>query len=84
MDPKWLTWYGASSFLLGIVLFFPIRKLITNMSINRHQRKKNRVMTDEEMAKLKKKTTMFAGILAVTVAFLYNRLVMFKYFGGLG
>jgi hypothetical protein len=74
-----LVWYGLSSLLFGIVLFFPVRKLMLAMSINRQQRKLKREVTDEEREILKRKVTFWAAGLAVTFAFFYNRFLFFKF-----
>ena len=76
-----IIWYGISSFLLGWILFYPTRKLITGMAVNKFQRKENRQATPEEIERIRKKTTLYAATLAITFAFLYNKFVMFKYFG---
>lgn len=74
--------YGITSLLLGILLFFPTRKMMLAMSINRHQRKVKREATEEEKDILKKKVTPLAAAIAVTFAFLYNKVVMVKFFSG--
>lgn len=82
MSDMMVIWYGATSFLLGLILFFPTRKFISAIAINKLQRKENREATAEEMAAIKKRTTYIAAIVAFTFAFIYNKFVMFKYFGG--
>ncbi|MDH3744987.1 MAG: hypothetical protein OES47_07800 [Acidobacteriota bacterium] len=77
-----LAWYGLSSLLFGIILFFPVRKLMLAMNINRQQRKLQREVTDEEREILRRKVTVWAAGLAVTFAFLYNRFLFFKFFAG--
>jgi len=74
-------WYGITSLILGVILFFPTRKFMTSMAVNKLQRKENRQATAEEKEKIKGRTTMYAAIVAITFAFLYNKFVMFKYFG---
>ncbi len=71
-------WYGVSSLLLGILLFFPLRKLMLAMNINRQQRKLNRELTDEERERLKRKLTILAAVIAVTFAFFYNKYLLFR------
>jgi hypothetical protein len=71
-------WYGISSFVFGVLLFFPVRKLMLSMSINRLQRKVNRAATGEEIDALKKKVTPIAAALAVTFAFIYNKVLILK------
>lgn len=76
-----LLWYGISSVVLGVLLFFPVRKFILAMSINRHMRKTQTELTAAEREALKRKVTVIAAVIALTFAFLYNRFVMFKFFG---
>jgi hypothetical protein len=73
-------WYGITSFLFAAVLFFPVRKLLMSLNINRIQAKKKRALTEEEMKVLKKKVTVIASIIAVTFAFFYNKYMMLKFF----
>jgi hypothetical protein len=72
-------WYGFSSVLLGILLFFPVRKFILNLNINRLQSKKNREVNTEELEALKKKVTILAAVISVTFAFIYTKLVLLKF-----
>ena len=74
-------WYGISSLLFAIVLFFPMRKLILAINVNRHQRKMRRAITEEEQDNLRKKVTVVAAVLAVTFAFLYNKFLFVKFMG---
>jgi hypothetical protein len=76
-----MIWYGITSVLLGLILFFPTRKVISSIAINRLQRKENREATAEEVEKIRKSATVYAAFVAFTFAFLYNKFVMFKYFG---
>ena len=82
MENTLVLWYGITSFILGVVLFFPLRKIILAMSVNRMARKEKREVTEAEVARIKKRVTVIAAIIAVTFAFIYNRVVMFNYFGG--
>ncbi len=75
-----LAWYGISSVVFGVVLFFPMRHLILAINVNRHQRKVQRAITEEERQTLKQKVTVVAAVLAVTFAFLYNRFLFAKLF----
>ena len=72
-------WYGVSSLLLGILLFFPLRKLMLAMNINRNQRKLNRELTDEERERLHRKVTILAAFIAVTFAFFYNKYLFVRF-----
>jgi hypothetical protein len=73
-------WYGFSSVLLGVLLFFPVRKFILNLNINRLQSKMNREITAEELEALNKKVTVTAAVISVTFAFFYTKLVIIKFF----
>lgn len=80
MNPMLTVWYGVTSFLFGIILFFPLRKLLMVLNINRFQAKNNRAITEEEMKALKKKVTLIAAIIAMTFAFFYNKYMMLKFY----
>jgi hypothetical protein len=73
-------WYGVTSFLFAAVLFFPVRKLLLAININRIQSKNKRAVTEEEVQLLRKKVNVIAAIIAVTFAFFYNKYVMLKFF----
>ncbi len=75
-----MLYYGITSVVFGVLLFFPVRKLILAINVNRHQRKTGRAITDEEHAILMKKVTVVAALVAVTFAFLYNRFLLAKLF----
>ncbi len=79
----YLLWYGITSTVLGILLFFPTRKFILTLNVNRHQSKVGREISSDELARLHKKVTMISACISVTFAFIYNKVVMFKYLGGL-
>lgn len=72
-------WYGVSSLVFGVVLFFPLRKLMLAMNINRQQRKLNRELTAEEREILKRKLTILAAAISVTFAFFYNKVLFLKF-----
>jgi len=73
-------WYGVTSFLFGILLFFPVRKLFMALNINRHQAKTKKPITPEQLEALKKKVNIIAAILAMSFAFFYNKFMIVKYF----
>jgi hypothetical protein len=73
-------WYGVTSFLFAAVLFFPVRKLLMAININRIQAKSKRAMTDEEVQRLRKKVNIIAALISVTFAFFYNKYMMLKFF----
>jgi len=73
-------WYGITSFVFAVVLFFPVRKLLMAININRIQAKNKRAVTEEEVQVLRKKVNIIAAIIAVTFAFFYNKYMMVKFF----
>jgi len=73
-------WYGITSFIFAAILFFPVRKLLMAININRIQAKNKRAVTEEEIEILKKKVNVIATIIAVTFAFFYNKYMMLKFF----
>lgn len=81
MAQWFVVWYGLSSFLLGLLLFWPLRKFILALSVNRYQRRTQETMSAEAFAQLRHKVSLIAAVVSMTFAFLYNRFVLFHYFG---
>ena len=73
-------WYGITSFIFAAVLFFPVRKLLMAININRIQNKNKRAITEEEVQALRKKVNIIASLIVVTFAFFYNKFIIVKYF----
>ncbi|NOQ66563.1 MAG: hypothetical protein GQ556_05050 [Desulfobacterales bacterium] len=73
-------WYGATSFLFAAVLFFPVRKLLMSINVNRIQNKHKRAVTEEELKILKKKVNVVAAIISVSFAFFYNKFMIVQFF----
>ena len=72
-------WYGVTSFIFAAVLFFPVRKLLMSININRIQNKNKRAVTDEEVKILRKKVNVIAAIISVSFAFFYNKFMMVQF-----
>jgi signal transduction protein with GAF and PtsI domain len=72
-------WYGVTSFIFAAVLFFPVRKLLLAININRIQNKNKRAVTEEEVQVLRKKVNIIAAIISVTFAFFYNKFMMMQF-----
>ena len=83
-DTMQTAWYGVTSIIFGILLFFPIRKLMVAMSINKLQRREKRAATEEENTKIRKKMTPIAAAISVTFAFVYNQLLLQRLMGIVG
>ena len=73
-------WYGITSFLFAAVLFFPVRKLLLAINVNRIQNKTKRAVTEEELEILKKKVNIIAAIISVSFAFFYNKFMLVQFF----
>jgi Na+/pantothenate symporter len=73
-------WYGVTSFIFAAVLFFPVRKLLLAININRIQNKNKRAVTEEEVLALRKKVNIIAAIISVTFAFFYNKFMIVQFF----
>ena len=74
-------WYGLSSVIFGVILYFPTRKLVLAMMVNKQQRKLNRELTEEELQPIRRKAYVSAAIVAMSFAFLYNRFIMKAFLG---
>lgn len=79
---RYLLWYGVTSLLFGIALFFPVRHFMLALNVNRHQRRLQRNVTDEERQALKKKVGVWAVLISLTFAFFYNRYLLSGLLGG--
>jgi len=73
-------WYGITSFVFAAVLFFPIRKLLMAININRLQNKNKRAVTEEEVQALRKKVNIVAAIISASFAFFYNKFMIVQFF----
>ena len=76
-------WYGITSVLFGVLLYFPLKKFMLSMAINKKQRKLKRSLTEDETGKIKKKVYIIAAGAAMTFAFIYNKVVMIRFMGGM-
>ena len=68
-----LMMYWASSFVLAVLLFFPVRKIIFTIRVRGLQRRLKREATEEEQEKENQGAKFWAGLITVTFAFLFNR-----------
>ena len=79
MDPNRI-WYVISSIILAALLFRPVKKLIFVQRIRRAEAKLKRALTEEERKEIEKKTVPVAAIITLTFAFLFNGMIMGKYY----
>ena len=66
-DPIWIV-------LLSAVLFFPVRQLIWILYVRKKQ-KIQKIVSDEERNKLKKRATLTAILLCVVFSYIYVKQV---------
>jgi len=79
VDPNRI-WYVVSSIILAALLFRPVKKLIFVQRIRRAEAKLKRALTEEERKEIEKKTVPVAAIITLTFAFLFNGMIMGKYY----
>jgi hypothetical protein len=73
-------WYWISSIGLAALLFRPAKKLIFSQRVRRAERKLNRQLTEDERKDLEKRTIPMTVFIVVTFSFLFNSVIMNKYF----
>jgi hypothetical protein len=74
------TLYWGSSIGLAALLFRPAKKVIFLQRVRRTERKLNRQLTEDERQDLEKRTIPMTVFIVVTFSFLFNTVVMNKYF----
>ena len=74
-------WYGITSFVFGMLLFFPVRKVLMVIMSNRDFAKKKEALSEIEMDRIRKKAGITSAIISFTFAFVYNKVMMVKFFG---
>ena len=73
-------WYWVSSIGLAALLFRPAKKFILSQRLTRSVRKLDRQLTEDEIQDLEKRTVPMAALIVVTFSFLFNSVIMNKYF----
>ena len=73
-------WYWVSSIGLGAILFRPAKKFILLQRVKRSTAKLKRQLTEDEVQDLEKRTTPVAALIVVTFSFIFNSVIINKYF----
>jgi len=73
-------WYWISSIGLAALLFRPAKKVIFTQRVRKTERKLDRPLTEEERQDLEKRTIPVIVFIVVTFSFLFNSVIMNKYF----
>ncbi len=79
MDP-YKIWYWISSIFLAVLIFRPTKKFIFVQRVRKAERKLKRDLTEEERKNLEKRTIPMTVFIVVTFAFLFNGIIMDKYY----
>ncbi len=73
-------WYWVSSLGLAALLYRPVKKSILAQRFKRTAAKLRRPLTEEELKDLEKKTIPITVFIVLTFSFLFNSVIMGKYF----
>lgn len=73
-------WYWVSSLGLAALLYRPVKKSILAQRFKRTAAKLRRPLTEEEVKDLEKKTIPITVFIVLTFSFLFNSVIMGKYF----
>ena len=75
-------WRWISSIFLAVFLFNPAKKLIFVQRVRKAERKLKRELTEEERKDLDKRTIPAAAFIVIIFSFLFNSMIVAKYFRG--
>lgn len=67
-----LSYFAISTFILALLLFFPVSNLIWVLSVRRLQRQFNRELTESERIAQKKRAALITLLLVIPFALLFN------------
>ncbi|MDY6837210.1 MAG: hypothetical protein SWH78_04465 [Thermodesulfobacteriota bacterium] len=73
-------WYWISSIGLAALLFRPAKKMIFTQRVRKTERKLDRQLTEDERRDLERRTIPITVFIVVTFSFLFNSVIMNKYF----
>ena len=73
-------WRWISSIILAALLFVPTKKLIFVQRVRKAERRLKRQMTEAERNELEKKTIPVTAFIVIIFSFLFNTVIMGKYF----
>jgi hypothetical protein len=73
---NWHLWYGITSLVLAAALFFPVSRLLWVWRVRLLERRLKRQSTAAERHVELRRARLIGGVIALTVAFLFNRMLM--------
>ena len=71
-----MIWYWGSSLVLAALLYRPVGKLIWVLSVRRLERKLGRSSEEAERERLRGRSRVIAGFVAVVFALLFTRILL--------
>ncbi len=71
-----LAWFWITTWLLAILLYFPVHRLIWVMRVRRLEARTGNKPAGEEVEALRLKTRIVAGFIVLTFAYLFNHVVL--------
>ena len=71
-----LVWFWITTWLLAILLYFPVHRLIWVMRVRKVEARTGAKATEEEAAALRLRTRLVAGFIVLTFAYLFNHVVL--------
>jgi len=73
-------WYWISSVGLAALLYRPAKKFIFVQRLKRTERKIDRQLTEDEIQDLDKRTIPMTVLIVLTFSFLFNSVIISKYY----
>ncbi len=69
-------WFWGTSLVLAGLLFFPTSKLIGGIAVRRLEKRLGRASDDAERHRVLRRARLIGGIVAITFAFLFNKVLL--------
>ncbi len=70
-------YFWGTTLLLAVLLYFPVVKLIWVRRVRRLERRLGRTGNEEERQAERRRARMIGGIVAITFAFIFNRVLLY-------
>ena len=71
-----LVWFWITTWLLALLLYFPVHRLIWVMRVRRLEARTGNKPTGEEVEALRVRTRIVTGLIVITFAYLFNHVVL--------
>ena len=70
-----MVWFWTTTWLLAILLYWPVHRLIWVMRVRRLEARTGNKPTDEEIEALRLRTRLVTGLIVITFAYIFNHVV---------